>query len=379
MKISKNYIIFIIILAKLIATALSLYVVDNITPLVDAKMYQEEKYFDHNIPFRTYLVQLIASITNHLTSPTISHFVFSFFSISGILWYIRLYNFSWHILFILLLPSSMIWTSIISKEAVYYCLFSLLLINWNIFINNKLTKVNFIIIFIASLLCLILRPHYFICLLWLFWSAIILIYFKRYKLILIISFLIICSIISIIFHYGDFLDNFFKIYFFDVVLKGYESIDPNGSASRHKLLELVMPPNLCQIEMCSFASEKEFLLENYSKYFSLGFLFGIIGPLPIEIVQRPEFIPFFFEGIIILLFPFVFFIFCKIKFKFFNDNIYFRNYLYGIIPAILLVMAIHAYFGILNPGTAIRWRINFELIFYFAPYLIYLNLKELKK
>ena len=47
-------------------------------------------------------------------------------------------------------------------------------------------------------------------------------------------------------------------------------------------------------------------------------------------------------------------------------------------PAIFLLMIIHAYFGILNPGTAIRWRINFELIFYFAPYLIYLNLKEFK-
>ena len=41
-------------------------------------------------------------------------------------------------------------------------------------------------------------------------------------------------------------------------------------------------------------------------------------------------------------------------------------------------MIIHAYFGILNPGTAIRWRVNFELIFYFAPLLIYFNLKSSK-
>tara|TARA_B110001469_G_C9488516_1_gene244568 strand:+ start:57 stop:185 length:129 start_codon:yes stop_codon:yes gene_type:complete len=37
---------------------------------------------------------------------------------------------------------------------------------------------------------------------------------------------------------------------------------------------------------------------------------------------------------------------------------------------------IHAPFGILNPGTAIRWRVNFELIFYLAPILIYMKSKN---
>ena len=32
----------------------------------------------------------------------------------------------------------MIWTSIIGKEAIYYCLFSVLLINWSILINKRL-------------------------------------------------------------------------------------------------------------------------------------------------------------------------------------------------------------------------------------------------
>ena len=61
-----------------------------------------------------------------------------------------------------------------------------------------------------------------------------------------------------------------------------------------------------------------------------------------------------------------------------SNDIYCLNYIYGILPAIVLVMVIHAFFGILNPGSAIRWRVNFELIFYFAPLLLYFNLIESK-
>jgi hypothetical protein len=31
---------------------------------------------------------------------------------------------------------------------------------------------------------------------------------------------------------------------------------------------------------------------------------------------------------------------------------------------------LHAPFGLLNPGSAIRWRVNFEKIFYLAPLLL---------
>ncbi len=32
--------------------------------------------------------------------------------------------------------------------------------------------------------------------------------------------------------------------------------------------------------------------------------------------------------------------------------------------------------GILNPGSPIRWRVNFELIFYMAPLLLFLEAKK---
>ena len=79
MHISKTYIIFILIIAKLLATAFSLYVVDQFTPLVDAKLYQSEDFFNYKITIRTYLVQITASVFSFLTSPIISHYIFLLF------------------------------------------------------------------------------------------------------------------------------------------------------------------------------------------------------------------------------------------------------------------------------------------------------------
>ncbi len=380
MQISKTYIIFILIIAKLLATAFSLYVVDQITPLVDARLYQSEDFFNHTLTLRTYLVQITVSVFNFLTSPIISHYIFSFISILGILWYVIFYKVTWHILFILLLPTSMIWTSIIGKEAIYYCLFSVLLVNWNILINKQLKISNCLLVLIISILCLILRPHYFIGIIWLYWSAVIIHKYKNYKSILFFTYLSLCIFISIILFYGHTLSDFFNDNVFDLRWRAFTSIDIDGNASRHEYLGLIVNENICLNKInCEFLEERKKYLEiEFSKYFGVGMIFGIIGPFLSETIQRPEFIPFFVEGLIILLMPVVFFTLCKSNKNFYYSNIYFKNYVYGIMPAILLLMIIHAYFGILNPGTAIRWRINFELIFYFAPYLIYLNLKEFK-
>ena len=112
--------------------------------------------------------------------------------------------------------------------------------------------------------------------------------------------------------------------------------------------------------------------------FFVGFIYGIIGPFYEEVINRFEFIPFFIEGVIIMSFPIIIFIRMLIIQKNIFNNINFLNYVYGLFPAIILVMIVHAFFGLFNPGTAIRWRINFELIFYFAPFLLYFKNLEIK-
>ncbi len=384
MQISKTYIIIIFLIAKILATTFSLYIVDQFSPLVDAKLYQNELYFERTIAFRTYFIQSIASITNFFTSPIISHYIFSILSISGILWYVISSNVRWYILLILLLPSSMIWTSVIGKEAIYYLCFSILLINWNKYINQEFKLENYLLVIIASVVCMMLRPHYTICIIWLFYAAIIIGKTNYFKEILIISYLLILSFLLIILFLGNELDSILKINFFDIRWRAFASIDIKGNASRHIDLGLldVANKNLCKGNtLCDWIliGNKKFLLESqFTQYFGTGFIFGIVGPFPNEVLERPEFAPFFLEGVMILFSPLVFLIIIK-SFQKFNDrNVYFLNYVYGVLPAIFLVMLIHAFFGILNPGTAIRWRVNFELIFYFAPLLIFFNIHEFK-
>ena len=381
MPLSKIYLIVIFILVKLMATTFSLYVVDQFTPLVDARLYQTEKFLYTQIPIRTYFIQLIAIITNYLTSPIISHYIFSFFSILGLLWFIKFYKVSWHIIFILFLPTSMIWTSIIGKEAVYYLFFSIILICWNFYLNNSYKKSHWYVLILACIICLILRPHYTVPVFWLFWVTFLIKYLKNYKPF-IFSTLILVFIISLfIIFFGRYIDNFLAINLFDLKWRAFTSIDFNAKASRFLDLGLGKFQNDVVVTggRVFFSSPEvyETISQKLNELFIIGFFYGIIGPFIEETIKRPEFLPFFIEGIIILSAPSIFLIYFKYK-KINKKNIYYLNYIYGVLPAIILVMIFHSFSGIFNPGTAIRWRINFELLFYFAPYLIFLNLKELK-
>ena len=71
----------------------------------------------------------------------------------------------------------------------------------------------------------------------------------------------------------------------------------------------------------------------------------------------------------ILLFPvFTFFYFQRKKL---NDK-YFLLFKLSLLPAIIMAFIIHAPFGILNPGSGMRWRVNFELLFYAYPLILVL-------
>ncbi len=381
MSISKTYIISIFIVAKLLATAFSLYVVDQFTPLVDSKLYQSEDFFKHNITIRTYLIQVIASVSNFLTSPIISHYLFSITSILGILWYIKYNKVTWHVLFILLLPTSMIWTSIISKEAIFYLFFSLMLICWNFYLNNSWKKSYWYILILACLVCLVLRPHYTFPIFWLFWVVFIIKNFKNFKPVLFFTLFSVFTICLLIIFFGGHIDKYLSINFFDLKWRAFTAIDFDARASRYFELgfgNFQKDVNIVAGKVVFVSDEvHQILSQKLNSVFIIGFFYGIIGPFVEETMKRPEFLPFLIEGIVILSIPLMFFIYLKYK-QIDNKNIFYLNYIYGVLPAIILVMTIHSFFGIFNPGTAIRWRINFELIFYFAPYLIYLNLKELK-
>ena len=379
MILNRKKIIFIIIFAKLLATSFSLLIFDQFSPLVDAKLYQNEFYTAPGTVFRTAFIQTIVIKTNFIEHSIISHYIFSIISILGVIAYVLYTKPKWPILLILFLPSSMIWTSVIGKEAIFYLCFSVLLIMWNQYIKGQFKLNHFLIVISASIVCIILRPHYFICIPWLFWVAVVLKKKSNYKYIFLFSYLfIIISMFSVIF-WGSYIDKYFGTELFDITLRAFNYIDISlGRSSRFEDLGL-LDSNHLGIEVHNWSEVNlNKILMRFQNYYWLGFIFGIIGPFLHEAIKRPEFIPFFIEGIIILISPIIFFLYLNVKKLFNYKDINFLNYIYGVFPAIILVMIVHALFGILNPGTAIRWRVNFELIFYFAPMLLYFNILESK-
>jgi hypothetical protein len=109
----------------------------------------------------------------------------------------------------------------------------------------------------------------------------------------------------------------------------------------------------------------------------LGGLISIVGPLPSEVLNRIELLPFFIEGILIMLSPLIIYNWaCKHYIP--RVEVFKRIFWWSLTPAILILILNHAPFGILNPGSAIRWRTNFEQIFYLAPLLLLYRFKDRK-
>ncbi len=328
---------------KIFGTLFAIFVFNRFTPLIDSMNYINNYYYvdDH---IRTLMIQHITTFLVSLSNPLATHIIFSLFSASSVLYYSSKSKSNSWLLLILLFPSALIWTSIVGKEAIYYGCVGIFLILWIDLIKEKLSYRHLILI-ILLVICSLLRPHYSISLLWLGLSAIA-IKNNKGKNNWLISFTFLITIVGI-------------IYFLlpELAEKAYGLIDRMARASRNVVLNI-------------------YTLEDFKSKISTGMLFGIIGPLPSEIVNRPEFLPFLIEGILVLIVPFVigFILFRETQES--KDGIYLLNWIYGVIPAIIILVLTHGLFGISNPGSAIRWRVNFELIFYMAPLLLLLESRK---
>jgi len=342
---------FLYILIKIVGTLFALHVFNHFTPLVDSKLYIDGYYINDG-NFRTELIQKITTLIVELSNPLLTHTIFSLFSGIGI--FILSYTMkNKFILLLLLFPSALIWTSIVGKEAIYYGCFTLILAVWSMQISNVKARKGFVLHMMTSILlavCLILRPHYTIPLIYLLSTCFVFYTFDSKKIqLILIAIILVCtaSLISYLFIMPE-----------NLIARGYGAVDETARASRFAYYNIdLLNPHLIYTKGLLFRDG----------------IFGIIGPFPSELLIRLEFIPFFIEGITILLFPIA--IGCMFK-DTKNVQIYKKYFYYALVPAILMSIIIHAPFGILNPGTAIRWRVNFELIFYLAPILIYMKSKN---
>jgi len=334
---------------KIIGALFATLVFAKFTPLVDADLYING-YYAADVNLRTQIVQTLAVTFNRIGGSFFTHIIFGLISSVGILYYIVTGGRRWEILLVLLFPTSLIWTSIVSKEALFFGGFTLLLVIWSRYVVGALNRTDLFFAFFAVIVCSLLRPHYAVVVLWLFFAASVM---KKYGgnawPILLITMLL----------------GVLAIYFFawtDLLIRGLGSSDPLARASRFPLFDL---------QQGTVAG-----VEKFKPFIPLGMIIGIVGPLPEELLKRPEFIPFFIEGLFILLFPLLVYGYTYAM-NFSGKNLFFKYYWWCLIPAIIALMVLHSPFGILNPGSAIRWRVNFEAIFYMAPLLLLFQLKDM--
>jgi len=340
--------VFFLVCLKLVGLVFAVFVFGKFSPLVDANLYLTDS-FSSDMAFRTRLIQHIVTFINGFGGAISAHLFFGLVSLSGVLYYI--FKGGTRLLFCLtlMLPSSLIWTSIVGKEAIFYGCFTLSLVIWTRFLVKKCTVIDYILISLATVMCALLRPHYAVVLCWLFLSAVIVDKLKSRAWLWLIVLAIVSCILVYAFEWRDLL------------VRGYGAIERTARASRFELLGISKDVNVG--------------FDDYVSLLPLGAIFGIVGPMPSELIGRPIFIPFFLEGVLILLSPVaLYFYACTQSFD--GKQEFKTIFFMCLAPAIIALIVLHSPFGLLNPGSAIRWRVNFETVFYLAPLLLLYCFKD---
>jgi len=327
---------------KLLCTLLAVFVFSRFSPLIDSDLYLSG-FFVSDGAFRTRIIQAIVLTLSNFGGSVFIHWSFGVISLAGVFYYYLRGGVRWQLCLPLLLPSTMIWTSVIGKEAIFYGAFTLALVIWARFVVRKCSATDYLLLAAALLVCAMLRPHYGVVLFWLFISVMLVERFKNDAWPWLCLLALLGASAILIFSWDE------------LILRGFDGIEPSARASRFAVFG---------IDKKTSAG-----FELYKSLVPLGALLGIIGPMPTELFTRPVFIPFFMEGVLILLFPVgMYFYACKQSFQ--QKQLFKTIFWLSLVPAILALVVLHAPFGLLNPGSATRWRVNFEAIFHIAPFLL---------
>ena len=352
MNVHRIFAILAVIFCKIIGVIFATEIFARFTPLVDSQLYLQGA-----VPsvrdLRTLVPNEFGSFLNEAGGPFFAHTMFALFSVIGLIYYISTNRSDLRIVLCLMLPSSMVWTSIVGKEAIFSGVFVMLTVLWAKSIRDNLHIFDWFLVIMSFSICWVFRPHYTLCMFWIFFSlyAIKSVRFNS-KWCILGGFFVYLGAIKI-------------LVWEKLILHAFRAIDHTARASRH--------------EQLGFDLSWDFRLipGNFELFLDLlptGFIFGIVGPFPKELLDRHLLIPFFLEGLLILIVPFAIFLWGALIPSKKNERHFFITiFLLCVFPAIIIAALMHSPFGILNPGSAIRWRTNFETLFYIAPLLLYLE------
>lgn len=347
-KISKKWFLFFLVALKISGIAFSIFIFSSYTPLIDSNLYLKG-YYSIDPNFRTKFVHYSAVFFNDLGGVYFAHFIFAIFSVAGLIYYCISGGTRWIFLLFLMLPSSFVWTSIVGKEAVYFGAMGLVLVVWSKYALHNLDYVDKALLLFGVVICVLLRPHYTTPLFWLFLSTFVIKQSYKPTLFILIG---LFSLVAIAIYFSIWES---------LLSRGFGAIDPLARASRFQYFGI------------DHGTSSGYL--KFKELVMLGAVYGMIGPLPSEVFARIEFLPFFIEGVLILLSP-VFIWFFVLKKGFQSVPQYLQIFCWSLVPSMLMLMVIHAPFGLLNPGSATRWRTNFDQIFYLAPILLFFRFKD---
>ena len=249
---------------------------------------------------------------------------------------LNLYRYSVLLVFLLSLPNFGVWTSIHSKEAVG-CFFSGVMSVMLVKTLKGSYKLKFIDYF-AMYLCLIFKPQYLIFIL----QA--LVYLKivnkvkdKQVVAVVLGLIVVLLNIFVIYYFRDLIDELAK-----GMSVHFNYSDPDAGQSTRSEAPWMVP----------------FGFFHAAPY---GLFISFFGPTLNEMLSKPTHLLSGIESVLILG-MFIVMVIPRLKYIFFtyriNPKVFFT---YTII--IIGILFVHYPFGFLNPGSAVRYRENFYLLF----------------
>lgn len=345
-KYFKYWLAFFIV--KLFYMGFALIVITQVTQLGDTERYLNGPTFGTVNPLAnsTYLMDFTAGGFSRILGPVLANIPFLLLSFYGIYYSVKRLNltsFNFKLLLLLLsVPSFGIWTSIASKEAVVVFSLGLYLGCIIDFFNRD--KLNIIAFILSFSLLVLFKYQYSISLLMLFVFVFYINKFRRNDSIeLILTILLAFTSILILYVFRDKINDLsFKV------------------------------PAHFSLESAS-TRENTFWLEKYDIFWSApyGMFISFIGPTFSEALRKPFQMLVFIESAFIAIFI------IGLMFRSFIIDAYRMKlnlkYIGLFIIPVFWLLFVHYPVGILNPGSAIRYRSGFYAFICILFFFTFLN------
>ncbi|WP_127342269.1 hypothetical protein [Ancylomarina longa] len=313
---------------------LAVFVIARLTKLGDTELY-----LNSSIPFSLkglfistdliiYLVRIIKLV---FRLDIIVHFFFCITSIVGIIYPLKKLSLSKRnyrlLFFLLMLPSFGIWTSIVGKDALGAYAIGIIIGKLIDYSNKGKIKYDFLLCSALYLLA-VLKPQYFIALVNIFFLI-----FLNKKVkdklvwgIIVISQIVFC--VAVLLYFSDTIDQLARM------MEQHFSLSSNTTRQNQFWLEK----------------------NDFFKKIPIGFYLSFVGPSLSEVNNLLTLSAFIESWIIIIVMTFI--VSEKLIIRISLGKLHVRN-IYMYFSTVFWIMLVHYPFGLLNPGSANRYRSNF--------------------